>query len=138
MIYVLGVGARRGVGAAELGSLVADVLHEAGIGHGEVRALATLALKGGESGIIEMCARYRWESLIFHADTLAAIPVGNPDERVRQAVGTGSVAEAAALAGAGRFGRAPELVVGKRRSAGATAALAKVAAARTGHEEGSG
>jgi cobalamin biosynthesis protein CbiG len=53
---------------------------------------------------------------------LAAIAAPSPSAEVREVTGTPSVAEAAALAGA----RAVELVVGKRRSAGATAAVAKV------------
>lgn len=113
------------MGVAELDELVGVVLSEAGIGHAQVVVLATVAGKAGERGIIELGERYGWELRSFCADTLAAVPVPAPRERVARAVGTASVAEAAALAGAGRFG---ELVVGKRRSARATAALARVMA----------
>ncbi|GAA3229726.1 cobalamin biosynthesis protein [Actinocorallia longicatena] len=124
-MYVVGVGLRRGTGEADLDALVAAVLAEAGIGHERVTALATLEGKEAETAVTATCERYGWELRIFRADTLAAVPVPAPEIRVARAVGTPSVAEAAALAGAGV--RA-ELIVGKRRSARATAALARVTA----------
>ncbi|GAB3683371.1 hypothetical protein GCM10027589_52960 [Actinocorallia lasiicapitis] len=125
MGFVVGVGMRRGVGFGELDALVGEVLAEAGIGHGQVILLSTLVGKEREGAMMELCERYQWEMRIFSADTLTAVPVPAPAETVARAVGTPSVAEAAALAGAGRFA---ELVVGKRRSARATAALARVKA----------
>ena len=119
---VVGVGAVAGVGEDELSGLVAAVLVEAGLAVGDVRALATLDRKATEPAIVGLARRRGWELLTFSAADLAAITVPSPSAGVREVTGTPSVAEAAALAGAGTH----ELIVGKRRSAGATAAVAKV------------
>jgi histidinol-phosphate aminotransferase len=119
---VVGVGTVGGVGEDELSGLVEAALAEAGLAFGDVRALATLDRRAAEPAIVGLARRHGWELLIFSAEVLAAIAVPSPSARVRAVTGTPSVAEAAALAGAG----AAELIIGKRRSAGATAAVAMV------------
>lgn len=144
MRYVVGVGARRGVTFAEVDGLVRGVLREAGIGLGEVAGLATVAAKAEETGILRTAEAQGWELLIFRADTLAAVRGAQAGRAALAAVGTGSVAEAAALAGAERLGAPPRgagragpaaagppgtaavLVVAKTRAARATVAVARV------------
>ncbi|MFI6527166.1 Rv2231c family pyridoxal phosphate-dependent protein CobC [Streptomyces uncialis] len=109
---VAGVGASRGVSEDEVLELVHAVLREAGADGSALSALATVAAKAGEPGVVGAAARLGVPLLTYPADRLAGVPVPEPSDRTRAAVGTPSVAEAAALIGGGR------LLVPKRRSAG--------------------
>lgn len=124
---VVGVGGSRGVPAAELDELVTAGLAAAGLAPESVRALATVDLKATEPGIVEVARRRRWPLLTYPAAELAAEDVPNPSEVVRAAVGTPSVAEAAALRAARGHGRDSALVLPKRASAMATVAVARLA-----------
>jgi cobalt-precorrin 5A hydrolase/precorrin-3B C17-methyltransferase len=143
---VVGVGASRGVDAAEVGGLIDEALADAGLSSQSVRLLATADLKADEPGILAAARERDWPVVTFPAAQLAAVPVPNPSEVVRSATGTPSVAEAAALLGARRprttaaaVGNAGQLssarldpdgallVVTKRPSAHATVAIARVA-----------
>ena len=119
---VVGVGASRGVTAEEVLGLVRGALREAGLAESSVTALATVDAKASEAGLVEAADRLGVELLTFPAPDLAAIPVPNPSAAPLEAVGTPSVAEAAALLAAGRDA---ELAVPKRKSAMATAAVAR-------------
>jgi cobalt-precorrin 5A hydrolase/precorrin-3B C17-methyltransferase len=125
---VVGVGASRGVGAAEVLETIDAALADAGLGADDVSALATADLKSDEAGIVEAARRRGWPLICHPAARLADVEVPNPSETVRAAAGTPSVAEAAALyAGPGR---APgRLLVPKKKSAReypmATAAVAE-------------
>jgi cobalt-precorrin 5A hydrolase/precorrin-3B C17-methyltransferase len=123
---VVGVGASRGVPIDELESLIHKGFSEAGLAVDSVRALATVDLKAGEPGILALADRYGWPVLTYPASELARETVPNPSETVRAAVGTPSVAEAAALRAARDAGRAAELVLPKRSSAMATVAIARL------------
>jgi cobalt-precorrin 5A hydrolase/precorrin-3B C17-methyltransferase len=123
---VVGVGSARGVRAAEVGALVEETLASAGLAAGSVRRLATVDLKADEPGILQVAADRGWEVVTHPAELLAAVDVPNPSEVVRAAVGTPSVAEAAALVSARALGRDAELVAVKRTSANATAAVARL------------
>ncbi|MEV4461482.1 precorrin-3B C(17)-methyltransferase, partial [Microbispora sp. NPDC049633] len=117
---VVGVGASRGVAAEEVLALIRDALAEAGLSPRSVVRLATADVKADEAGIVA-AARALGVPLVTHpAERLAGVTVPHPSEVVRRAVGTPSVAEAAALADGG------DLVVPKRRSAMATAAVARL------------
>jgi cobalt-precorrin 5A hydrolase / cobalt-factor III methyltransferase / precorrin-3B C17-methyltransferase len=124
---VVGVGASRGVTAAEAGALIDDALTSAGLSPRSVRLAATVDLKADEEGLLEAVRRHNWQLAFFPAADLAAVPVPNPSETVRSATGTPSVAEAAALLAA-RGPASPDgdgLVVTKRASARATVAVAR-------------
>jgi cobalt-precorrin 5A hydrolase / cobalt-factor III methyltransferase / precorrin-3B C17-methyltransferase len=118
---VIGVGARRGVGVDDLADLIDRTLAEAGLHLERVRCLATVDNKAGEAGIRAVAASRGWPVQAFPAEALCDVPVPNPAEAVRTAVGTPSVAEAAALLAAGR---GAALVVPKRTGATATVAVA--------------
>lgn len=122
---VVGVGASRGVPAAEVIGLVKDALRDAGLSALDVCELATVQEKAAEPGVLA-AARWLGVPLVAHpADHLARIAVPHPSAAVLGAVGTPSVAEAAALAGGG------ELLVPKRRSRpGGRTAKATCAVAR--------
>ena len=116
---VLGLGASRGVGAEEVFALVGRALADAGLSPDCVVAVGTADAKADEAGLVEACARRGWSLTTFPAQRLAAVDVPNPSEQPRKALGTPSVAEAAALL------LGDELVVEKTRSASATVAVAR-------------
>ncbi|SFC79358.1 precorrin-3B C(17)-methyltransferase [Streptomyces aidingensis] len=111
---VVGVGASRGAPAAEVLALIRDALAAGGLSPRSVTALATVQAKAAEPGLLAAAHHLGLELVTFPAGRLAGIEVPNPSEHPRRAVGTPSVAEAAALAAAGPGG---ELVVPKRKSA---------------------
>lgn len=123
---VVGVGASRGVPARELSDLIDVALAEAGLAAESVRCLATADLKADEEGIRAVAAARGLPIRTFTSVDLSTVDVPNPSEVVRAAVGTPSVAEAAALLAAAELGRDAALVVPKRVGAMATVAVARL------------
>jgi cobalt-precorrin 5A hydrolase/precorrin-3B C17-methyltransferase len=117
---VLGVGASRGVSAVEVLGLIDAALAQARLSPLSVAALATVDAKAGEAGLVEAARQRGWPLVTYPASRLAGIEVPHPSTAVLAAVGTPSVAEAAAVAGGGT------LIAGKRKSAKATVAVARV------------
>lgn len=122
---VAGVGASSGAPAGEIAGLIDEVIVGAGLAAASVRELATIDMKTAEPAIAAAASARGWTVRGYPPAHLAAVHVPNPSEAVRSAVGTPSVAEAAALAAAGP---GAELVAVKRKSAHATVALARRAA----------
>jgi histidinol-phosphate aminotransferase/cobalt-precorrin 5A hydrolase len=91
-VIVVGIGARPGITAAEVLAAVDAVLPAAA----GVR-LATLDARAAEPGLVEAALARGWPLTGHPAAALAAVPVPSPSARVAAAVGTPSVAEAAAL-----------------------------------------
>jgi len=116
----VGVGASRGAPSEEIGQLIDGTLAEHGLSPRSVRYLATADAKADEPGLQAAAATRDWPVVTFPAGRLAAVPVPNPSEVVRRAVGTPSVAEAAALLEPGSV-----LLAAKRASAHATVAVAR-------------
>ncbi|WNF26356.1 Rv2231c family pyridoxal phosphate-dependent protein CobC [Streptomyces sp. C11-1] len=109
---VVGVGARRGVPGDEVFALIEAVLSGAGLSAADVVEVATVDARAGEPGIVAAAARLGVPVRTHPAAALAAVRVPHPSGAVAAAVGTPSVAEAAALIDA------DELVVPKTRAAG--------------------
>ncbi|MFP8944915.1 precorrin-3B C(17)-methyltransferase [Streptomyces fenghuangensis] len=124
----VGVGASRGAPAEEVAALVGQALADAGLSPLSVTELATVEAKAGEEGIVETARRLGVPLRTYPAGELAAVPVPHPSDAPMAAVGTPSVAEAAALLACGE---GAELVVPKRKSAPeGRAAMATCAVAR--------
>lgn len=96
-MITVGIGAVSGVTVEEVLAAVDAVLPA---GARDVR-LATLDARAAEPGLIAAAKRRRWVLTGHPAAALAAVPVPSPSARVAERVGTGSVAEAAALLGGG-------------------------------------
>jgi cobalt-precorrin 5A hydrolase len=92
-VTVVGIGARPGVSVAEVLAAVDAVLPA---GADQVR-LATLDVRAAEPGLLAAAGARGWSLTGHPAAALAAVPVPSPSARVAAAVGTPSVAEAAAL-----------------------------------------
>jgi cobalt-precorrin 5A hydrolase len=118
---VLGLGARPGWPAGQLRTAVLAVLGEAGYTCADVAVLATVERRAAEDGVRNLAVDLGWRLVGVPAAELAAQAVPHPSARVALAVGTGSVAEAAALIVAGP---GATLVIGKQVRDGVTVAVA--------------
>ncbi|MGI5374434.1 precorrin-3B C(17)-methyltransferase [Streptomyces sp. CA-251387] len=107
---VVGVGASKGAPVEEILGLIESALGEAGLSPKSLAELATVDAKADEPGVVEAAARLGVPLVTHSADELAAVAVPNPSDAPLAAVGTPSVAEAAALVSGG------ELLVPKRKS----------------------
>ncbi|MGW8061341.1 precorrin-3B C(17)-methyltransferase [Streptomyces ziwulingensis] len=120
---VVGVGASKGAPVEEVLGLVEAALRDAGLAAASVAELATVDAKATEPGIVGAAGRLGVPLVTYAAGELAGVEVPNPSNAPLAAVGTPSVAEAAALV------RGGELLVPKRKSA-ATPAMATCAVVR--------
>ncbi|MFI9599134.1 precorrin-3B C(17)-methyltransferase [Streptomyces sp. NPDC052043] len=107
---VVGVGASRGAPVEEVLGLVEGALRDAGLSPASLAELATVDAKAEEPGLVEAARRLGVPLVTHSAEELAAVDVPNPSRAPLAAVGTPSVAEAAALV------RGGELLVPKRKS----------------------
>jgi cobalt-precorrin 5A hydrolase/precorrin-3B C17-methyltransferase len=107
---VVGVGASRGAPVEEVLGLIDTAVRDAGLSPHSIAELATVDAKAEEPGIVAAAARLGVPLVTHSAEALAGVRVPNPSDAPLAAVGTPSVAEAAALVGGG------ELVVPKRKS----------------------
>ncbi len=123
---VVGVGCSSEATVSEVAEVVAHALDGAGR-WGRATCVATVDRRAGHPAVT--AAASGADLLAFPATLLAAVEVPNPSPAVAAAVGTPSVAEAAALLAAGPGGR---LVVDKQRGPTATAAVAVGARDRPG------
>ncbi|MER8017811.1 precorrin-3B C(17)-methyltransferase [Streptomyces griseoluteus] len=120
---VVGVGASKGAPVEEVLGLIEEALREAGLSVRSVAELATVDAKSAEPGIVAAAERLGVPLVTYPAGELAAVAVPNPSDAPLAAVGTPSVAEAAALRAGG------ELLVPKRKS-DASPAMATCAVVR--------
>ncbi|WP_408996575.1 cobalamin biosynthesis protein [Streptomyces europaeiscabiei] len=120
---VVGVGASRGASVGEILRLIEDALRDAGLVRESVAALATVDTKADESGIVHAAERLGVPLVAYSAEELATVQVPNPSDAPLAAIGTPSVAEAAALASGG------QLLVPKRKSEPADGRPARVTCA---------
>jgi cobalt-precorrin 5A hydrolase/precorrin-3B C17-methyltransferase len=107
---VVGVGASKGASVEEVLGLIEEALRGAGLSPLSVAELASVDAKAQEPGIVGAAKRLGVPLVTYDAERLAGIAVPNPSGAPLAAVGTPSVAEAAALVGGG------ELLVPKRKS----------------------
>lgn len=119
---VLGCGTATDVGGHELEDLLDECLAAAGLARASIAVVATIDRRLGHPAIESLARRLGANLRGYSAAELEAVAVPSPSETVRQAVGTPSVAEAAALLAAGK---GSSLVVGKTSSRAATVALAR-------------
>lgn len=121
-LLAVGIGCRAGVAAEIIAELVDATLAAIGEETTPV-ALFTVLDKQGEVGIAEAAARLGFTLVHLPRTALAAVAdrVETRSERVVELFGVPSIAEAAALAGAGSGAR---LLVPRRAERGATVAVA--------------
>jgi cobalt-precorrin 5A hydrolase len=134
--FAVGIGARSGVRTTAVRALLEQVL----AGHGldpSGAVFATVTARADEPGLREALGP-GVEVVVWRAEELAAEPVPHPSGRVAGAVGTPSVAEAAALRTARTLSGATGagLVVPKTVGDGVTVAVARPTIVRTKPQRG--
>ncbi|MDJ0704833.1 MAG: precorrin-3B C(17)-methyltransferase [Leptolyngbyaceae cyanobacterium MO_188.B28] len=101
----IGIGCERGASRSLIETAIQKVCQVHHLAIDAIAGLATIDLKSDEVGLVELSRDRRWPLRCFPAEALRNIPVPTPSEVVAAAVGTASVAEAAAiLAASGRDG----------------------------------
>jgi cobalamin biosynthesis protein CbiG len=122
--YVLGLGCERATPADEVLALVQQALDLAGLGPGQLVAIASIDSRRAEPALQTVAARLDVPALFFDAATLERETprITNPSALVFARVGCHGVAESAALAA---IGADAELLLPKIKSAHATAAIAQ-------------
>jgi cobalt-precorrin 5A hydrolase/precorrin-3B C17-methyltransferase len=120
---VAGVGASTGAQPRAASELLEAALDAAGLARASVAEVGTLDRKTSEPALQALGLPLRG----FAAETLRAVSVPTPSDVVARAVGTPSVAEAAALLAAGPDAA---LIVPKQANAAATVAIARRARPR--------
>ena len=116
---VLGTGCKRHVSVESLEMTLDGFLYEHNVKRPELVMLASCDLKSNEPGLLELARRLGLEIKFFSQTELRRVEVPNPSARVREKIGSPSVAEASSLlAGKG------QLIVPKQKFATMTFALA--------------
>lgn len=110
----VGIGCERGTAKALIQQGLEQVLQTHQLAAAAIAGVASLDLKADEPGLVQFCADRGWPLRCFSPETLSAIPVPNPSATVAAAVGTPSVAEAAAIAAARSPSEAGTLCVSKQ------------------------
>lgn len=96
----IGIGCERGTSQALIETAIAEVCRVNHLSQLAIAGVATIDLKADEIGLIDTCKAHQWPLRCFSAEQLKHIEVPTPSDVVEQAVGTPSVAEAAAIAAA--------------------------------------
>lgn len=129
----VGLGCDRGTPLATLQQALDEALALAGACMADVVAAASIDLKADEPGLLALAALHGWPMTFYTPAQLAAVPVPNPSETVRQHTGSPSVSEAAALLAASAAGQVlpgTALLVEKHKCKGADGRNATVSLAR--------
>jgi cobalt-precorrin 5A hydrolase / precorrin-3B C17-methyltransferase len=105
-IFWVGLGCRRGTSAALIRYAFDAICSSCKIEFAEIAGIATLERKSDEAGLIEFNRGQRWPVCLLTAADLKNCSVPTPSSKIQSAVGTASVAEAAALTAAKNDGGA--------------------------------
>jgi cobalt-precorrin 5A hydrolase len=107
VVMVAGIGCGRDTEAAEIVALIDVALKQFDVAQGDLAALATESTKADEPGIIEAARQLALPLLRCSLAQLEAVDdqLLTRSQRVLDIKGTPSIAEAAALVGAGRNAR---------------------------------
>lgn len=96
----VGIGCIRGTPARLIASAIEEVCRRHHLAEAAIAGIATIDLKADEVGLLAFCQERQLPLKTFSAQVLRQLAVPNPSAAVSRAVGTPSVAEAAALAAA--------------------------------------
>ncbi|WP_430734770.1 cobalt-precorrin 5A hydrolase [Halodesulfovibrio aestuarii] len=122
-VLCVGVGSKRGAPKEAVLELINEVFTKRNLAIESIAYLTSVDAKVDEEGIIEAAEELDVPFVTFAADVLDAVDVPNPSDTPKQAVGTKSVAEAAALHCASLKHKA-RLIVEKEKGDGVTCAVA--------------
>ena len=117
--YVVGIGCRKGVGAAEVIEAIGRALREAGVAPEKVLVYATTAKKRGEAGLIEAVVDLGGNLVFLDDETINAQEAPTPSRA--SLIGLVGVAEPSALAASKR----KVLVLARQTYGSVTVAIAR-------------
>lgn len=109
----VGIGCKRGTSAPLIQSALETICRDYSLHMAAIAGVATLERKEAEPGLLEFCQVQQWPIRCFSATDLKSCSGIHLSARVEAAVGTPSVAEAAALLAAAQNGAGSMLVVPK-------------------------
>jgi cobalt-precorrin 5A hydrolase len=123
-MIVAGIGCKKDAPAGSIEAVVAMALEACGLKRERLAALATHASKRGEAGIAQLAALWGLPLLVFTTAEMQGVTdqVETRSERVVELMGLPSVAEGAALTGAGHHAR---LLAARVATQDATCAIAE-------------
>ncbi len=101
----LGIGCERDTSLNLVQRAVRSALEEAGLAEDAVAGISSIDRKGDERALQELAQLHHWPFRLHTATALDGVPVPTPSKVVAAEMGTGSVAEAAALLSAGDKGQ---------------------------------
>jgi precorrin-4 C11-methyltransferase len=131
---VVGIGAEKGVPAADFEAAMRDILQGFGLTLESVRAVATLDRRAAEKGFGGWAAQHGWPVLAYTAEQLAAVQaLPSPSAVLAQARHTPGVCEPAAMLASG----SRTLLVPKQKHGRVTVAIAQYGAGSAAHPESS-
>lgn len=122
-VLTVGVGAKRGASKDAVLQLIRETFSSHDLAMESIACLVSVDAKKNELGIIQAANTLGVPFLTVSAELLDTIDVPNPSDAPKHAVGTKSVAEAAALHGA-LAQQSARLVVEKQKGNGVTCAVA--------------
>ena len=93
----MGIGCKRGTSKGLIEQAVRDVFQTHNLSEDAIAGIATINTKADEAGLIDFCRDRHLPLHCFSADQLRSVAVPHPSGAILTAVGTPSVAEAAAL-----------------------------------------
>lgn len=93
----LGIGCERGTSQAVIAAAIQQVCQDFDLAAAAIAGVGTIDLKADEIGLQQICQARDWPLHCFPAEQLCQVAVPHPSAVVEAEVGTGSVAEAAAL-----------------------------------------
>lgn len=118
----VGIGCKKGKTAREIEDFIIDRLKREGINGLDVFCIASIDIKKEEEGLVHFAAKHGFDFITFSAEELDNIEGDfSESEFVKNTVGTGSVAERAAVAACG----GGELICRKQAENGITFAVAR-------------
>jgi len=101
----IGIGCERDTSLNLVQRAVSNALEEAGLAEAAVAGISSIDRKGDERALRDLAQHHHWPFRLHKATALNRVPVPTPSEVVAAEMGTGSVAEAAALLSAGDNGQ---------------------------------
>jgi cobalt-precorrin 5A hydrolase len=93
----VGIGCQAATSRELIETAIQSVCRSYHLAESAIAGIATIDTKAGEIGLLELCEARNWPLKTFAADVLSSVEVPNPSDVAATAVGTPSVAEAAAL-----------------------------------------
>jgi cobalamin biosynthesis protein CbiG len=98
----IGLGCQRHTPLKSIEQAITQSLAAADLSITLVAGIATSRQKATEPGVLSICAKYDWLLRLYAIEELKQVVVTNPSIVVQKALGTASVAEAAATLAAGQ------------------------------------